>query len=1806
MKKTLLCFLLLFTSFIYSQANDIVHCAGDNNFDLSKQKTLLIGNLDPDQTNVSYHLSLVDAVNNTNAIANPSNYNTAAVSTTIYARIDNKGTITTSSFNIKVTPALTIKATNTSILCSGDNTAELTVTVSGGSGQYFYSLNGGTFVSNNVFKNLAAGNHSIKVLDAVSGCPTTIIYAITAPTILSATTLISGNTATITATGGNAPYQYSLDGVSYQSNNIFTLSPGTYTLMVRDSLGCITTIQATILPTLTVSSIFVTEFSCSRDMLTMAITATGGKAPYTYSLDGKPYQTNNSYSDIFAGNHIISVKDASSTINSKGIFIAPYLPLKLSLSTTNTSCYGTNDGKAEIIVSDGKAPYLYSLDNGPFESNNIFANLSPGYHTATVKDATGCTIKSDVVIEMTSIVEILESVTNAGLDNNDGQIKINASGGKAPYSYTLVDNVGTTIKGPQTSNIFSGLSAGTYQAQVTDSNGCFYTRSTIKVVQSTLAANVAVNAITCENPKGSITITATGGVPPYRYSLNDGAYSSVNVFNDLTPQTYTVKVRDAQNVRISLSAIVTQSTPLTLSTKVSTAIFCNGASTGSILSTPSGGKSPYTYSLDGITFQSSRYFLDLKAGTYNITTKDANNCIAVSSITLSEPSPLSATYEVVNDQNIFIYPKGGSNLYTFYLTNTTTGVQYGPETVGAFTKVPPGLYTIYVGDSDCDFTITGIKIEASQSTTLSAVSTVDPPGCLSFARITVDAMGGKTPYQYSINNGATYSSSNIFTSLNAGTYTVKVKDADLNTTTHNVVINPVPSAPTIEAIVKNITCQGSKNGSITVKGIGGSGRYLYKINGGIQQNFDTFSNLAPGNYIIEVQDMNICTSTMTVTVTEPQALNVTAKIGLNQTITATATGGSAPYSYALENDNGVVIAAPQSSNVFSNLANGLYTVKVIDANACSISVSNINVIPFTTLSASVTATNITCSSPTGTIKINATDGIQPYQYSLDNGAYVSSNVFENLTAKNYSIKVKDAQNTVLDLTTTVAQTTLLTVSANIETGINCPGNATGLIKATANGGAEPYQYSIDGINFKSNRYFQNLSAGNYNITVKDNNGCLATTSTLILAEPSPISGTYKIVNEENIVLNGSGGDSNLYTYYLENTVTGTKLGPDTTGRFTKLAVGTYNATINNSNGCSFQIPGIKIETPTSTNLTVATFSDPVTCTFKGRITILAKGGKAPYQYSLNNGETYSSSNIIVGLTPNYAYPIVVRDADLNTVTDQIIVENASSPPFSTAIVKNVSCPGNNDGIIKVIPTYEKGALSYSLNGGTVGNSDTFENLKPGIYGITVYNQNSCWYYFTATVKEAVALTATVTIGTNNSITATVTGGTAPYSYALENENGVTVATPQSSSTFTNLIAGHYTLKVIDANTCSVTVSNINIIEVPKLVATATITNVNCNASGSITIHATGGTGPYQYSIDGGINYSSSNIFTGLIAGNYIGKIKDSQNTVFSLSLEITAATPLQLTATLTTLQTCSSPATIQATATGGLAPYTYAVNGGIYSASNTFNVNGGTHVISVKDSNGCVENISITVTDPTPIIANISIENQTATITASGGTGIYLYAISPNLNVFSASNKFTNLTAGEYIIIVQDQIGCYVTFNFTINPPAPSLEGKNSITISFKPGQTLADVVVEGDNIKWYSTSGSGTGKATGKANEIPLPLTTALLDGVTYYASQTINGIESKDRLAVTAKLNGALATPDFNLTSFQFYPNPVKDILTIKNDSAIDEVQIIDASGKSVLFKKINDLHSEIDLSNLSSGVYILKVKAENKQKTLKFVKK
>lgn len=408
----------------------------------------------------------------------------------------------------------------------------------------------------------------------------------------------------------------------------------------------------------------------------------------------------------------------------------------------------------------------------------------------------------------------------------------------------------------------------------------------------------------------------------------------------------------------------------------------------------------------------------------------------------------------------------------------------------------------------------------------------------------------------------------------------------------------------------------------------------------------------------------------------------------------------------------------------------------------------------------------------------------------------------------------------------------------------------------------------------------------------------------------------------------------------------------------------------------------------------------------------------------------------------------------------------------------------------------------------------------------------------------------------------------------------------------------------------ITTNYFSLIVNPPLLSVSVISTLtSCINNDPITVIATGGQAPYLYSMDGNL-FQTENTFSILTPGNYSITIKDAIGCATTTSVIVIEQPALPAITWTSTNVNCyaSSDGSITIDASGGLAPYGYSIDGITFTADNVFsNLAAGNYSIYVKDANGCTLSVAADIAEPTPIITTIITENETIAITATGGTGIITYAISPNFNEFSTNNTFTNLAPDIYQVTTQDANGCLNSINVIITPPAPLVDGESIITQNLNAGQTLADIQIPGINIKWYSSPNAATGKfqQAGKtAGETPLPLTTVLVDNTTYYASQTINGIESAERLAVTVKL-GALGTNDLEIKNFTYFPNPVKSILTISNTSIIDEITLSSALGKTILTKKINSLNSEIDLSNLSDGVYFMKVKSEDREKTVKIIK-
>lgn len=170
-----------------------------------------------------------------------------------------------------------------------------------------------------------------------------------------------------------------------------------------------------------------------------------------------------------------------------------------------------------------------------------------------------------------------------------------------------------------------------------------------------------------------------------------------------------------------------------------------------------------------------------------------------------------------------------------------------------------------------------------------------------------------------------------------------------------------------------------------------------------------------------------------------------------------------------------------------------------------------------------------------------------------------------------------------------------------------------------------------------------------------------------------------------------------------------------------------------------------------------------------------------------------------------------------------------------------------------------------------------------------------------------------------------------------------------------------------------------------------------------------------------------------------------------------------------------------------------------------------------------------------------------------------------------------------------------ISFEVTQSPVPAPIGNPNQ---TFTTGQTLANLVVAGSNIKWYD------GSLNRNANATFLPLSTPLVSGTTYFASQTINSYESPTRLGVLAT-STALATSQFNTLDFSVSPNPVVDILNLKTTQIIKNVTIYSVIGQEVMKIKNTSSEMKVDLSRLTSGNYFLKLETEKGQKIFKIIK-
>ncbi|UUV22592.1 glycine-rich protein [Paenimyroides aestuarii] len=526
----------------------------------------------------------------------------------------------------------------------------------------------------------------------------------------------------------------------------------------------------------------------------------------------------------------------------------------------------------------------------------------------------------------------------------------------------------------------------------------------------------------------------------------------------------------------------------------------------------------------------------------------------------------------------------------------------------------------------------------------------------------------------------------------------------------------------------------------------------------------------------------------------------------------------------------------------------------------------------------------------------------------------------------------------------------------------------------------------------------------------------------------------------------------------------------------------------------------------------------------GMASVVVTGGAAPLTYLWNTGDTTPT---LTGLAAG-TYTVTVTDGLSRTATETVTITEPDVL-VSNAVVNNISCNGLNDATIDIAPTGGTFPYTYLWSTGDTGTS--LSNLTPGTYTLTITDLNNCTATEDFVITEPTVLVATNAAqtdvsmfgGNDGSATVSASGGTAPYTYMWS--NGATTAA------ITNLTAGTYTATVTDANGCTATEDFVITQPIPLMAQSVSQTNVSCNggSDASASIVAIGGNAPYtyQWSPSGGTAATA----TGLSAGMYSVLVTDHTGNTITENFTITEPDALIATISQSTDITCNaaSDGTATVSVAGGTAPYTYLWSNGMMSNMAT-NLNVGNYTVSITDANGCKATASVSIAQPTALAitgtaTNISCFGQNdgaITVSASGAVAPYSYSWSNG----QSGTSLSNLSSGTYTVTITDANGCSKTESYTIVEPA-FVHPPVAVNQSFCIGQnaTLADVVITGSTIKWYSASTGG----------MLLPATTVLTNGTTYYASQTVGTCESSTRTAVQITLNQGtpLTTTQLNVCS-------------------------------------------------------------------------
>jgi hypothetical protein len=880
------------------------------------------------------------------------------------------------------------------------------------------------------------------------------------------------------------------------TNGINTLNPtinepGIYELTVTNmENGCIETANVEIIetppPTLVLDS--QTNVDCAGNSTGSAtVIGADGALPYSYKWSSGGDQATEE--NLETGVYTVTLTDNDGCTTTESITIEEPPLLVATSSSTNLTKVGSNDGIGTCNPDGGTMPYSYEWSNG--NTTQSIENLAPGMYEVTITDANGCQVIESITVEdfdCSPVGLTLDTENVACKGEATGSITANISNGASPVMYEWSNG--------NTTQIATDLIAGNYIVTITDDNGCVLIQEiAIEEPPSSLEVSVVgTDESGWQLNDGTATATPTGGSGDFTYLWDNGA--TTQSIEGLPPGTYCVTITDANNCETSNCYEVALFPCNFITASFNTIdISCNEGSDGAATISLSGGTAPFTYEWsNGDTDETAT---NLSATTYQVTATDVNGCALIESVTLTQPDPIEISVLSITNADCEGSETGGAVVEA---SGGNAGFSYEWNNgilEPSIENVLSGTYTVTVTDDKDCVNALSIDIIANEDNEPPTVLTQD-------ITVTLDANGVASITPNMINNS---SSDNC----ELGNLTLDIFEFDcshVGEVTVTLTANDVSGNSASEVAIVTVLDENAP--TVNCPDDVFSNFCLFPVNYAIPTAEDAcgigaitlIEGLEPGSifplgstevvYLAVDNNGNETTCSFTVTVlndlfAETEVVSPNCFGDANGEATVNVTGGTQPFTYVWDDPN------TQFTQTATNLNSGFYSVVITDGTGCEIA-ATVEVFEPDSLFIETTTTGPCFGEPAGSATAIPNGGTAPFQYQWDDPSMQTLETAVNLPANTYNVIVTDSNNCEATGSVIVAELPAVEITVDEIVG-ELGSNMDGLISITPSGGTGSgytFEWTYDGNFFSNEEDLSGLSAGEYCVTITDDDGCATT------------------------------------------------------------------------------------------------------------------------------------------------------------------------------------------------------------------------------------------------------------------------------------------------------------------------------------------------------------------------------------------------------------------------------------------------------------------------------------------------------------------------------------------------------------------------------------------------------------------------------------------------------------------------------------------------------------------------------------------